>query len=357
MTRVTHKKILDVILLLLLLVEASGRLLPRFLHIVLGCIFVAGIVLHCKFNAPFFTNLHKGRWTWRRRGNALVILFFAACLALNAISGAALMLHQSGANWHGIHQWTAYLALFFMVLHLGFHVTRYIHGKKAVLVLLLLLSGAAFAIVGPSYISHWFRPAVIDRKTALPGEQVTLPGKTIAVYFSWRDNAEYPEDVNAVSGASLLKDGNILLGNTQVLAEMVQDATHCDIYSIQVKEPYSANYQKTTQRARQELNEKARPALRTALPDLASYQNIILIYPLWWGTLPMPVETFLEEADLTGKTIIPIVTQGGSSAETSINDLNQLTHAKVIQDPLSLDSSFIPKSRRAITQYLKRCSQ
>ncbi len=112
MTRVTHKKILDVILLLLLLVEASGRLLPRFLHIVLGCIFVAGIVLHRKFNAPFFTNLHKGRWTWRRRGNALVILFFAACLALNAISGAALMLHQSGANWHGIHQWTAYLALF-----------------------------------------------------------------------------------------------------------------------------------------------------------------------------------------------------------------------------------------------------
>lgn len=75
MTRVTHKKILDVILLLLLLMEASGRLLPRLLHIVLGCVFVAGIVLHCKFNAPFFYQLAQRKLDMAPQGERLGYLF------------------------------------------------------------------------------------------------------------------------------------------------------------------------------------------------------------------------------------------------------------------------------------------
>lgn len=354
MRQVTRKKIVDIVLLVLLLAEACGHLLPRSVHIGLGFVLLAGIIYHCFLNRTFFISLRKGTWNWRRRGNAAVILFFAVCLAVNAVSGICLMEHLSGPDWHGLHQWTAWAALVFLLLHLSFQLPRYLHGKKAIVAAVVLIACAVFAIAGPPYISHWFRPALINQKNAIPGEKVNLPGKTLTVYFSWRDNENLPENVQAVSGASLMRDGDEILGNTQVLAEMVQDATGSDLLSLKVKDLYPSDYRATTQRARQEQSENARPELASPIPDLTPYQNIVLIYPLWWGTLPMPVESFLESVDLSGKTVIPIVTQGGSSASDSVKDLTRLTKARVVQDPLSLDSSFVPRSRHVIVPYLRR---
>ena len=84
---------------------------------------------------------------------------------------------------------------------------------------------------------------------------------------------------------------------------------------------------------------------------------IFLVYPLWWNTLPMPVEGFLKQYDLTGKTLIPIVTHGGSGIGESLKALHKATQAKFPESYLDIYSSDIPAARQKITDYLNDISK
>ena len=92
-------------------------------------------------------------------------------------------------------------------------------------------------------------------------------------------------------------------------------------------DPYPDSYQETVDRAREELDQNARPDLSSTVPNMADYDVIILGYPIWWHTEPMAINTFLESYDLTGKTILPFCTSGGSSIEESMPDLRQIAHS------------------------------
>ena len=72
-------------------------------------------------------------------------------------------------------------------------------------------------------------------------------------------------------------------------------------------------------RAQDELNNGTRPPLSSHIDSetMAEYDVIFLGFPIWWYDLPMPVWSFLEEYDLSGKTIIPFFTHNGSSSGAS----------------------------------------
>ena len=88
------------------------------------------------------------------------------------------------------------------------------------------------------------------------------------------------------------------------------------------------------------------------LPNVADYDKIILIYPLWWSDLPKPVENFLRNSDLSGKKLYPIVTHGGGGLGNSIETLKNYTLAE-ISEPLDVYSSDILSSRKIIYDWLK----
>lgn len=88
-----------------------------------------------------------------------------------------------------------------------------------------------------------------------------------------------------------------------------------------------------------------------------TYDTIILIYPLWWGTVPRAVESALQPYDLTGKRIIPIVTHGSSGDGDSIAALGRMTTAKVGPDCLTVYSSDVPRIRQKIVEFLKKESK
>ena len=96
------------------------------------------------------------------------------------------------------------------------------------------------------------------------------------------------------------------------------------------------------------------PALVKPLPDLSNYDVIFVVYPLWWHTLPMAVEGFFQDDDLSNKTIVPIVTHGGGGIGDSIEVLRETTHAKIPEQPLDIYSSDIPAARQDIAAYLKK---
>ena len=94
-----------------------------------------------------------------------------------------------------------------------------------------------------------------------------------------------------------------------------------DFYEIRPKEPYTdADLNWMDRRSRSTLEMKdpsARPELQGALPDLDGYDTLIIGFPIWWGVAPRIVETFLEGCELSGKTILPFCTSGGSGVGRS----------------------------------------
>ena len=107
-----------------------------------------------------------------------------------------------------------------------------------------------------------------------------------------------------------------------------------DLFEIKKETPYPKEYKPTTDVGKQEVEQDARPKLAGPLPDLKQYDVIVLGYPIWWYIEPMPVKTFVEAQDLSGKTILPFATSGGSGIEGSVADLRKTLPKSQVKDGL-----------------------
>lgn len=131
-------------------------------------------------------------------------------------------------------------------------------------------------------------------------------------------------------------------GNTKALAEQIAEAVEADLCEIVPEEPYTSedlDYNNDNSRANQEMNSDARPAIETLSVDLEQYDTILLGYPIWWGDCPSPVKTFLDESDLSGKTIMPFCTSGSSSISGSLSLIRQLSPDSTVTEGLRGTSS------------------
>lgn len=112
-------------------------------------------------------------------------------------------------------------------------------------------------------------------------------------------------------------------GTTKALAETIAETTDADIFEIVPEEPYTnddLNYNNDNCRANLEMNdENARPAIAESIENIDEYDTIYIGYPIWWGTMPRIINTFLDTYDLSGKTIMPFCTSGGSGVGTSVS--------------------------------------
>ena len=111
---------------------------------------------------------------------------------------------------------------------------------------------------------------------------------------------------------------------TKTVAEYIKDETNGDIFEIVPKEKYSSedlNWNDNNSRSTKEQNDKnARPEIANNI-DVSSYDVIFIGYPIWWGDTPRIIQTFMESHELSGKTMIPFCTSGGTGISTSENTL------------------------------------
>lgn len=128
--------------------------------------------------------------------------------------------------------------------------------------------------------------------------------------------------------------GVIEKGNTQIIAEIIAEETGGELFHIERETPYPANYEECTDEAKTEQNSSARPALKEDI-DISGYDVIFLGYPNWWGDMPMPVYTFLEAHDFTGKTIVPFCTHAGSGLSRTARSIKDAAGAAML-DGLSI---------------------
>ena len=95
------------------------------------------------------------------------------------------------------------------------------------------------------------------------------------------------------------------------------------------------NYNNSNCRANREMNdENARPAIGSQTIDLSGYDTVFIGYPIWWGTMPRIINTFLDTYDLSGKTVMPFCTSGGSGVSRSVSDIKKAESKADVRDGL-----------------------
>ena len=174
----------------------------------------------------------------------------------------------------------------------------------------------------------------------------------LVAYFSYAENAALPDDVDASASASIQPWNGALTGNTGVVADMIAQATGADLFSIRTVEQYPDTYDATLDQGQQEQSDGARPELATHLENLDSYDTIFLGFPNWWGDMPMAVYTFLDEVDLSGKTVIPFITSGGSGFSNTISTIQQMEPQATVQEGLSIGASSATGAQQQVESWL-----
>lgn len=113
-------------------------------------------------------------------------------------------------------------------------------------------------------------------------------------------------------------------GTTEAVARQLAKDNKAELYAIEPAEKYTAadlDWRNKNSRSSVEMNDKnARPALKSK-KSLSQYDVIYIGYPIWWDVAPRIINTFIEQAELDGKTVIPFATSGGSGVEKSVSEL------------------------------------
>jgi len=128
-------------------------------------------------------------------------------------------------------------------------------------------------------------------------------------------------------------------GNTKGVAEEIARQTDVNLFEIIMVHPYSSDYNTVLDEAQRDQNAQARPELASHVENIAQYDTILLGYPNWWASIPMPVASFLEEYDFSGKTIIPFCSHGGGRFGQSLTAIAKLAPDAMMGEALSIHYS------------------
>ncbi len=117
-------------------------------------------------------------------------------------------------------------------------------------------------------------------------------------------------------------------GTTRAVAERLAKAAGADLFEISPAMPYTSadlRWTDSSSRTTLEMNDSAcRPEISGKLPNMSDYDTVFLGFPIWWYTAPRIIETFVESYDLSGKTVVPFATSGGSNIGSTEASLQKL---------------------------------
>ena len=166
--------------------------------------------------------------------------------------------------------------------------------------------------------------------------------KILTVYYSRKGE-------NYVNGS--IK--NLEKGNTERVAEFIQNAVGGDLFEVETVKKYSDSYMTCIEEAKEELRSKARPEIKAYPENFEDYDTIFVGYPNWWGTMPMGMFTLLEKYDLSGKTIIPFCTNEGSGMGSSERDLKNICKGATVKSGLSVHGAESANAESKVAAWAK----
>lgn len=169
---------------------------------------------------------------------------------------------------------------------------------------------------------------------------------------------ETPDDIGSTeTGSKALVVYFSATGNTRAVAETIVGLQGADIYEIVPEQPYTdedLNYNDRSTRATAEQNDPdARPAIAGGIENIAEYDVVYVGYPIWWGDMPRILYTFFDTYDLTGKTIAPFCTSGGSGFSGTPKTIGSLEAGADILDGLHVSGSAASSAEDKVLEWLE----
>lgn len=177
-----------------------------------------------------------------------------------------------------------------------------------------------------------------------------IKGKVLVTYFSVPET----DGVDTSSGASRIISDGKLMGNTQYVAYVIQEATGGDLFEIKTEQTYPAAHKDLIDAAKKEIDSKARPKLGTHINNLQDYDVIFIGFPNWWYDMPMPLYTFFDEYDFSGKTVIPFCTHGGSRFSSAIKTIRGLEKNATVLDGYAVARDRVEDSKEGLLKWLEK---
>ena len=186
----------------------------------------------------------------------------------------------------------------------------------------------------------------------VPSIAEETPSTALVVYFSVPENVDL-NGVDAVAGASVLVKNDVRYGNVEYVAHLIADATDADLWRIETEHQYPLEHDALLDAAADEQDANARPVLVGTVENLEQYDRIFLGFPNWWYDLPMPLYSFLESYDLSGKEIMPFTVHGGSGFSGALNTIAELQpDALVYENGLSISRNAVTDCETQVAEWL-----
>lgn len=173
-----------------------------------------------------------------------------------------------------------------------------------------------------------------------------------------QDNASNEEENNQENSNPTTNNEKVLVlyfsmsGNTETVANFIHDEVGGDLIKLETVQTYPEDYNELIDYAQEEQREDARPELSTVIENMEQYDTIFLGYPNWWGDMPMPIYTFLDTYDLSGKTIAPFITHGGSGLSGTPANIEREEPNATVTEGLSIYGSNARNSRDDVIEWL-----
>ena len=177
--------------------------------------------------------------------------------------------------------------------------------------------------------------------------------RSLVVYFSMPETDDAENMTEEEDNSVVVMNGEVL-GNTQYMANVIAEHTDSDIFRIEPETPYPTDHETLVDIASEQQEENARPAIDGNIGNLDDYDVIYVGYPSWWSDMPMILYTFFDEYDLSGKTIVPFGTHGGSGFAGTIDAIAELEpNANVIEDGLTISRNDIEDAESDIIAWVE----
>lgn len=230
-------------------------------------------------------------------------------------------------------------------------------GRKLLIALccVLALLAVVYFAWGRTYLDRHYAESVVDFESATD-LSVPMEGKTLVVYFTRLGNSDFAPDVDAVSSASLMRDGERLIGNSELIAATIARATGGALFAVQTQDKYPSSYNETVAWANEEFRGTRLVALSGQQPSISEYDRVFVVFPIWWGKLPMAMRLFCQQQDWSKARLYCIVTHGGSREGQCISELEQITGVPVL-DHMPIYDKDCTQSRQAIEAWLTRIAE
>lgn len=188
-----------------------------------------------------------------------------------------------------------------------------------------------------------------DNSTEAAGSDVNRNHILIA-YFTAAENS----GVDAEASASYSVINGEAKGRIRAIADMIQENTGGDLFSVQTDVVYPADGGELIEYAQEEQDDDARPELTVQIENFENYDTIFVGFPTWWYDMPQAMYSFFDTYDFSGKTLVPFNVHNGSRFSGTIETIEELEpNATVVADGFTVNERDVPDAAGDVADWVR----